>query len=99
MSESGQVTVRLPQALAEHAGGLRALSVDVVGTPSLAEVLDLLRARAPGVGRRVRDETGELRRFVNVYVDDDECRSLQGLATPVRPGTVLFIVPSVAGGA
>jgi molybdopterin converting factor small subunit len=46
----------------------------------------------------VRDETGAIRRFVNVYVGDDECRTLDGLGTTVRPGTVVYVIPSVAGG-
>ena len=73
--------------------------IDAPMGATLADVLDLLATMAPGVDRRVRDETGALRRFVNVYVDEDECRALDGLRTPVPPGTVLFVIPSVAGGA
>jgi sulfur-carrier protein len=92
------VTIRLPQALAEHAGGARVLTLDLVTTTSLGEVLDDLDRVAPAVGRRVRDETGAVRRFVNVYVGEDECRTLEGLATPVVPGTVVYVIGSVAGG-
>ncbi len=94
----GPVTVQLPQALAEYAGGLRTLTFEVGSDATLADVLDLLYAAAPGVGRRVRDETGALRRFVNVYVGDDECRVLEGLRTPVPPRTVVQVIGSVAGG-
>ena len=94
----GSVTIRLPQALAEQAGGRRSLVVDVEAAASLGDVLDSLEVLAPGVDRRVRDETGAIRRFVNVYVGEDECRALGGLTAPVPPGSVVHIIPSVAGG-
>jgi molybdopterin converting factor small subunit len=50
------------------------------------------------VRRRVQDETGAIRRFVNVFVDENECRTLDGLDTLVRPGCVIYVIPSVAGG-
>ncbi len=95
----GRVTIRLPQALAEYAGGSRTIELDVGEGRTLADVLDILREEAPGVGRRVQDETGSIRRFVNVYVGDDECRVLDGLRTPVPPGSVVMVIGSVAGGA
>jgi molybdopterin converting factor small subunit len=95
---SGEVIVRLPQALAEYAGGERTLTLDVGPSDSLGDVLAQLCGTAPGVGRRILDETGAIRRFVNVYVGDDECRTLDGLGTAVPPGTVLHVIPSVAGG-
>jgi molybdopterin converting factor small subunit len=93
-----QVVIRLPQALAEHAGGARVLTLGIADPSSLGDVLDALRREAPAVARRVQDETGAIRRFVNVYVGEDECRSLQGLGTPVPPGTVVHVIGSVAGG-
>lgn len=99
MAAGSWVTVRLPQSLAEHAGGRREITVEAAPGATLADVLDALGTMAPGIDRRVRDETGAVRRFVNVYVDEDECRTLDGLRTPVPPGTVLFVIPSVAGGA
>ncbi len=94
------VTVRLPHSLAEHAGGVRELAFDVGidGAVSLGDILEQLGRAAPAVGRRVQDETGAIRRFVNVYVGEDECRTLDGLRTTVPPGTVLHVIPSVAGG-
>ena len=47
----------------------------------------------------MQDETGSIRRFANVYVGDDECRVLDGLSTPVPPGSVVMVIGSVAGGA
>jgi molybdopterin converting factor small subunit len=96
--DAGTVTVRLPNALAEHAGGSREVELDIGAPTSLGEILGELGRAAPAVGRRVQDETGAIRRFVNVYVGDDECRSLDGLATTVRPGTVVHVIASVAGG-
>lgn len=93
-----QVVIRLPQALAEHAGGARVITVGIAESSSLGDVLDALRREAPAVARRVQDETGAIRRFVNVYVGEDECRSLDGLSTPVPPGSVVHVIPSVAGG-
>jgi molybdopterin synthase sulfur carrier subunit len=92
------VTVRLPQALAEHAGGRRVLTIAVPEAATLRQILEGVAVDAPAVGRRVVDETGALRRYVNVYVDEDECRTLGGLDTPVPRGTTVHILPSVAGG-
>lgn len=93
-----EVLVRLPNSLAEFAAGRREVRIEVEGPVSLAEVLDLLTLVAPAVGRRVRDETGAIRRFVNVYVGDVECREIGGLAAVVESGTAVSIIPSVAGG-
>jgi sulfur-carrier protein len=98
VEESRTVIVRLPQALAQDAGGTRELIIDVGGSVSLREVLDDLGRVAPAVRRRIQDETGAVRRYVNVFVDENECRTLQGLDTVVRAGAVVYVIPSVAGG-
>ena len=91
------VRLRLPAVLADAAGG-RVL--DVAESPStVGGLFDLLAQSHPGLERRVRDERGELRRFVNVYVGDDDVRFLDGLATPLADGAEVWILPSVAGGA
>ena len=95
---AGEVVVRLPHSLAEFAGGRRELSLPVDGSLTLGGVLDLLALEAPAVGRRVRDERGALRRFVNAYVGEDECRDLGGVSAVVAPGAVVTIIPSIAGG-
>ncbi|WP_067857245.1 ubiquitin-like small modifier protein 1 [Nocardia shimofusensis] len=87
--------VRLPSALRPYAGGEKELDVDGA---TLRDVLDVLRERSPALERRLRDERGELRRYVNFYVGDDECRTLDGLDTPLADGTELMIIPAVAGG-
>ena len=91
------VQVLLPGVLADLAGGSRRLAVDPTdGT--LAGLLDVLASTHPVLERRIRDEAGEVRRFVNVYVDGDDVRFAAGLATPVPAGAVVQVLPSVAGG-
>jgi molybdopterin synthase sulfur carrier subunit len=91
------VQVLLPGVLADLAGGAKHLDVDAPGG-TVADLLDTLAAVHPLLARRIRDETGALRRFVNVYVDGEDVRFEQGLATSVRDGTVVQVLPSVAGG-
>jgi molybdopterin synthase sulfur carrier subunit len=91
------VEVVLPGALADLAGGQRHLCVDAAGS-TLAEVLDAVAAVYPRLERRVRDETGAIRRFVNVYVDGEDVRYDGGPAAPVKDGAVIQVLPSVAGG-
>ena len=91
------VQVVLPGVLADLAGGERHLDVEPAGG-TLGELLDDLEAKHPLLGRRIRDEQGQLRRFVNVYVDGDDVRFAGGLATTVRDGAEVHVLPSVAGG-
>ncbi|MGX5653772.1 MoaD/ThiS family protein [Geodermatophilus nigrescens] len=70
------------------------MTVEVV----LPGLLDALAARHPVLERRIRDEAGALRRFVNVYVDGDDVRFSAGAQTPVHDGAVVQVLPSVAGG-
>jgi molybdopterin converting factor small subunit len=88
-------TVVLPQALRGLAGGAKQL--DVTGS-TVADVLDALAAAHPGLARRIRDEQGELRRFVNLYVDGSDVRHCGGLTAAVAPHSELLVLPSVAGG-
>ena len=90
------VNVRIPTQLRELSGG--AAEVDVDGA-TVAEVLKQLEAAHPGFAARLYDDSGELRRFVNIFVADEDIRFLQGLETPVAQGQVVSIVPAVAGGA
>jgi molybdopterin converting factor small subunit len=91
------VQVLLPGVLAALAGGAKHLDVQPQGE-TLADLLDALEAEHPLLGRRIRDETGKVRRFVNVYVDGDDVRFQGGLTTPVRDGAEVQVLPSVAGG-
>jgi molybdopterin converting factor small subunit len=65
---------------------------------TVAEVLKSLEAAHPGFGDRLFDDTGKLRRFVNVFVSDEDIRFLDGVDTPVAEGATVSIVPAVAGG-
>jgi molybdopterin synthase sulfur carrier subunit len=91
------VQVLLPGVLAALAGGEKHVIVEPAGD-TLADLLDALAAQHPMLARRIRDETGQVRRFVNVYVDGDDVRFEGGLATKVREGAEVQVLPSVAGG-
>ncbi|MEU8299563.1 MoaD/ThiS family protein [Micromonospora sp. NPDC048909] len=90
------VTVLLPGPLRGEAGGAGRLTVAAAG--SLRVVLDELAVSWPRLARRIRDERGELRRYVNVYVDGEDCRHVGGLEAPVPDGAEVQVLPSVAGG-
>jgi molybdopterin synthase sulfur carrier subunit len=88
-------TVHLPAALSGHAAGRR--RVDVTGA-TVGKVLAALGQAHPGVGHRVLDERGVLRRHVNVYVNGESIRYLEGIETPVADGDEVWILPAVSGG-
>lgn len=89
------VSVRVPTILRTYTGGESQVSAE--GT-TLAEVLDDLDDRFSGIRARIVDEAGSLRRFVNVYVGNDDVRFLDGLDTPIPDGTQVSVIPAVAGG-
>jgi molybdopterin synthase sulfur carrier subunit len=91
------ISVRVPTILRPFVDG--ASSVDVDPNPAtLKGVLDALEAAGPGITQRVVSDAGELRRFVNVYINDDDVRFLDGLDTVVKDGDTVSVVPAVAGG-
>jgi molybdopterin converting factor small subunit len=92
------VTVVVPSVLRAEAGGESSLTVDVGPSGTVGTVLDGLADGWPKLERRLRDERGELRRYVNIYVDGEECRRVNGLDTPVSDRSEILIIPSVAGG-
>ena len=89
------VSVRIPTILRTYTGGESEVSA-TGGT--LAEVLDDLDGNYSGIKGRILDEAGDLRRFVNVYVGNEDVRFLDGLSTPVDDGTEVSVIPAVAGG-
>jgi len=89
------ISVRIPTILRTYTGG--ASEVTASGS-TLTEVLDDLEANHAGIRARVLDDTGEIRRFVNVYVGNDDVRFLDGLATAVPDNAQISIIPAVAGG-
>jgi len=88
----------LPSVLQPLAGGQSVLTAPADGPVTVAALLDAVASDYPVLARRLRDETGALRRFVNIYVDGDEVRRLQGLDTEVLPGQEVLVIQSVAGG-
>jgi sulfur-carrier protein len=90
------VTLRVPTILRSLTGGTAELQVD--GAATLAELIDKVDAEHPGIRGRVLDDDGKLRRFVNVYVGEDDVRFAQGLETPTPDGVTVLIIPAVAGG-
>lgn len=93
-----RVTLVLPRTLRAEAGGAGKVELDLAGEPTLAAVLDAVGREYPGLERRLRDETRALRRYVNFYLDGQECRALGGADSPMREGAEIRVVASVAGG-
>lgn len=90
------VTVRIPAPLRRITNGIDIATVE--GT-TLLETLANLEAMFPGIRERLTDETGDLRQFVNIYINGEDVRFLSGLNTPTNQGDEVSIVPAVAGGA
>ena len=88
-------TVRIPTILRTYTEGESEVSADGA---TLAEVLDDLDSNYAGIKGRILDDQGELRRFVNVYVGNDDVRFLEHLETPTPDGTQISVIPAVAGG-
>jgi molybdopterin synthase sulfur carrier subunit len=89
------VTVRIPTTLRPMAGGNKLVDVE---PGSLSDVIAGLDRAHPGFADRLLDDDGGLRKFVNIFVDDDDVRYLDGLATDVADGITVSIIPAVAGG-
>ena len=89
------VSVRSPTILRTYTGGESEVSAE---GDTLAAVLDDLDANYSGIKGRILDEAGTLRRFVNVYVGNDDVRFLDELSTPTPDGTQISVIPAVAGG-
>ena len=88
-------TVRIPTILRTYTGGVGEVTADGA---KLSEILDSLDVNHPGIRGRILDESGALRRFVNVYVGDDDVRFIGGLDAEVADGARISIIPAVAGG-
>jgi sulfur-carrier protein len=89
------VTVRIPTTLRPISGGVSQVQVEGA---TLSSVLANLDAAHPGFRDRLLDDAGALRKFVNVFVAEEDVRFLQGLDTPVPDGETVSIIPAVAGG-
>jgi len=89
------VSVRIPTILRSYTADQSQVTADGA---TLTEVLDSLEASFPGIKARVVDDAGALRRFVNIYVAEEDVRFANGLDTPTPDGTQISIIPAVAGG-
>ena len=89
------VTVRIPTPLRRVTNGQDKVSVE--GT-DLNEIILSLDAEFPGIRERLCEDQGELRNFVNVYINGEDVRFLEGLSTAIKAGDEISIVPAVAGG-
>ena len=89
------VSVRIPTILRTYTDGESEVKAD---GDTLADVLESLDASYPGIKGRILDEQGAIRRFVNVYVGNDDVRFLDALATSTPEGSQISVIPAVAGG-
>ena len=96
MPNDAGVTVLIPTPLRQFTGGEAKV---VVAGSSVGEVLDALQIAHPGIGERLRDDSGQIRRFVNVFVNGQNVRDGQGLDTRLASGDEVGIIPAMAGGA
>ncbi len=93
--EEMEVHVRIPAPLKKLAG-----EQDVIKSQgkTVGEVLQWLTDTYPGLEERLRDEKGQVRRFINIYVNDEDIRFIQNLQTPLKEGDRISIIPAIAGG-
>ncbi len=93
--EEMEVHVRIPTPLKKLAGERDVIKAE---GKTVGEVLQWLTETYPGLKERLRDEQGEVRRFINIYVNDEDIRFNQNLETPVKEGDQISIIPAIAGG-
>mgnify|MGYP001770692798 FL=1 len=89
------ITVRIPTALRRITQGQGEVTVEA---SNIAQLIDALEKEFPGIKERLVDENGEIRKFVNFFVNDEDIRFLQGKDTPLKDGDVVAIIPAIAGG-
>src|SRR3982074_901975 len=89
------ITIAIPTALRQFAGGLQRVEVDAI---TAGDALDSLTAQHADLRRHLYDDKNRLRSFVNIYVNDEDIRHKSGADTPVKNGDLLMIVPAIAGG-
>jgi len=87
--------VVIPTPLRKHTAGAEIVELDAA---SVQEVIEKLEERFPGIRTSICDDSGSLRRFINVYVDGEDVRFLENLKTPTRDGVEVAIVPAISGG-
>ncbi len=92
------IVVRVPTPLRRLTNGQGEINVDTEGSIKLSILIEKLDSMYPGIKERILDENGEVRRFVNLYVNDEDIRFLNGANTELKDGDTLSIVPAIAGG-
>jgi molybdopterin synthase sulfur carrier subunit len=95
MAQETGITVLIPTPLRQFTAGEARVTIDAA---NVGEALDALQGRYPGLGERLRDDSGQIRRFVNVFVNGQTVRDAAGEQTPLRAGDELGIIPAMAGG-
>jgi sulfur-carrier protein len=93
-----EVRIRIPAQLRDVVAGAHVVDVEAGERPTVQAVLDVLAKEHPALERRLRDERGNVRTHVNVFVGDDNVRDLEGVATAVSPGQDVWVIPAVSGG-
>ncbi|MGD9852215.1 MAG: MoaD/ThiS family protein [Nitrospirales bacterium] len=89
------ITVRIPTPLRPMTGGKSQVEIQ---SSSIADLIDNLGTTYPGIKERLYDEQGEVRRFINIYVNEEDIRFLTGKETPLKDGDEVSIIPAIAGG-
>ena len=89
------VKVVLPTALARHTEGQKTFSSEASNLQALLSEID---TRYPALAQNVKDDSGQLRRFINVYINDEDIRFLGGETHPFADGDEVMLIPSIAGG-
>ena len=95
MEEKMDVHVRIPAPLKKFAGEQEVIKSQ---GETVGEVLQWLADAYPGLKERLKDEKGEVRRFINIYVNNEDIRFIQDLKTPLKEGDQISIIPAIAGG-
>ena len=90
------IKVRIPTPLRPMTGGKS--EVELAGS-TVSEIIENLGSAHPGIKERLYDEQGEVRRFINIYVNEEDIRFLTGKDTPLKDGDEVSIIPAIAGGA
>ena len=89
------ITIEIPTAFRRFTDGVPKLDS---AASTIADALNDLTTRYPALSKHVRDDQGQIRQFLNVYLNDEDIRFLNGESTPLKPGDRLLLVPSIAGG-
>ena len=92
------ISVRIPTPLRKFTGGAESVTADSASGATVAAVIEDIEGRHPGLKERICDDAGQVRRFVNIFANDEDIRFLKNLDTPVKDSDEISIVPAIAGG-